>query len=415
MTTRRDQDIALLEADRLLRQSEGRQLTPEEQTEFDALISRAKEAPSMDDAVLEQPTNPTRAIGGPAVRTRQRTTGAALLRGAVALACGERGVDTGLAAEVDRETRLRAPYRKFEGAVAVPAKLLLVEKAVSALTGQNAADTTGDQWLDSLFFRVDEAIPGPRLSAALGVNVLAATEERVHITKLTGRIQPGWIARDGDVADSDATFDAVEVEPKTVGANVLIKRSALLYGTHPQVEPLLAADLREAVLDELDRATLFGDGLSNSPTGIASVASAGHALGSLADAYKVRNQLLSYQKSDAGMRWLLPDLAEGKLATTAAFSGATTPTVMGGLLAGYPYVLRPLWGGGSPTQSQQTYLSGNFNFAHLVIWDSVSILANPFGAGYKSGSVELRVLCDANVLVRDPKRMFVGDAAILAV
>jgi HK97 family phage major capsid protein len=268
--------------------------------------------------------------------------------------------------------------------------------------------------MDNLFFRSDDAIAGPRLASALGVGTVVATEEKVHITKLTGRVVPSWIARDGDVPDSDATFDAVEVEPKTIGANVMVKRSALLYGTHPNVEPLLMQDMRDAVLDALDHAVLYGSGSGNEPEGVASQATTGHALASLTDAYLIRNAFLGYQRTDDGFRWLLPDLSEAKLATTAAFSGATTPVVMGGELAGYPYVLNPLASTGSPTVTQQQYLAGNWSYVHLVIFDSVSILANPFGQGYRSGSVELRVLADANVLVRDPKRFLAGQATILS-
>jgi HK97 family phage major capsid protein len=236
----------------------------------------------------------------------------------------------------------------------------------------------------------------------------------VHITKLEGRIEPSWIARDGDLNQSDASFDAIEVQPKTVGCTVALKRSALLWGLHPAVEPLMVGDLRQALLSELDRAVLYGEG-GNAPTGVASVASAGHTLASLADAYRIRNALLSYQKSDEGFRWLLPDLAEGSLATTAAFAGATSPTVLGGTLAGYPYVLNPLSAGGSPTIAQQQYLAGNWSYAHLVLWDSVSILANPYGAQFASGGIELRIMADAQVLVRDERRLFVGEANILSV
>lgn len=417
MTTK---DNAIAEMERLLDSATvaDRTFTDAEQQAFDnwkrIALFDTKEA-SMETQDIEQPTHPTRPLGAPAVHTRQLATPAALLRGAIALACGERGVDCGLASEFDRAVRSRFPTRKFEGAVAMTAKALLVAKSpIGAVAGGLAAATTGDAWLDSLFFRVDDAIPGPRLASALGVVAIVGTEDRLHVTKLDGRVVPAWVARDGDVPDTDASWDAIEVEPKTIGCNVMVKRSALLYSTHPSVEPFLMQDLREALLSALDAATLYGSGTGNEPTGVALLANPGHDLDSLASAYLIRNQLLAYQRSDDGMRWLLPDLAEGRLATTAAFAGATTPVVLGGTLAGYPYVLNALSASGSPPSTQQQYLAGNFGFVHLCVWDSVSIMANPYGAGYKSGSIELRVLADANVLVRDEKRVFAGNASILA-
>ncbi len=414
---KREEIVSQMEAMHNLTITEGRAFTSGEQVKWDDLIAKVKAFDQLQDVVAapSAPTHATRPIGAPALHLGQRANRAGLLRGAIALASGERGIDTGLASEFDKEVRRRNPDRKFEGAVAMSLKSLLVTKAdIGALGGGLAAATTGDQWLDSLFFRVDEAIFGPRLAEALGVNTVLGTEERVHITKLEGRITPSWIARDADLNQSDATFDSIEVEPKTVGCTVTLKRSALLYGTHPAVEPLMLGDLRNAMLSELDRAVLYGEG-GNAPTGVVSVATASHSLATLADAYRIRNALLSYQKTDEGFKWLLPDLAEGSLATTAQFAGSTTATILAGTLAGYTYVLNPLPAGGSPTISQQQYLAGNWSYAHLILWDSVSILANPYGSQFASGGIELRVMVDANVLVRDAKRLFVGEATILTV
>ena len=133
------------------------------------------------------------------------------------------------------EVRRRSPWVKGDG-ISLPARTLLgVEKAIGALSGGSAEDLKGTAYLDSLFFRADDALVGPRIAAALGVSTIVGTEEKLHVSKLTGTITPTWIARDADVPDSDAAFDAVEVVPKSIGTNVLIKRSALLYANHPAV------------------------------------------------------------------------------------------------------------------------------------------------------------------------------------
>lgn len=239
-------------------------------------------------------------------------------------------------------------------------------------------------------------------------------KKKIYITKLTGRVTPSWIARDGDVPQSDATFDADEIEPKSIGTQITMKRSALLYGNHPSVEPLMLADLRTAMLTELDRAVLFGEG-GLAPVGVASLASPGHSLASLQDALRIRNEILSYEKNEEALRWLLPDLAVAYLSSTPRFPGATVATALdGNFLAGFPYVVNPIGAAGSPTITHQQYMLGNWAYAHLVLWDSVSILANPYGAGFASGAIDVRILCDGNVYVRDPNRIVVGDATILA-
>ena len=399
--------------------NEARVFTEPEQQRFDALkamVDRIDDADALEAPAPVAPTNPTRAIGAPALHLTQRHTHADLLRGAVALAIGERGIDTGLAAEFDRETRRRNPHKSF-ASVAMSLKGLLVTKAsdIGALSGGLAADTTGTQWLDSLYWRQGEAVIGPLLAKDLGVNTVLASEEKVHITKLIGTVTPTWIARDGDVPKSDAEFDADEIEPKSIGTQITLKRSALLYGTHPAVQPLMMQDLRDAMLAEFDRATLFGEG-GLAPVGVASLATSGHALTDLASAYSIRNALFAYTKDSklGGAKWLLPDLVEGKFATTVGFTGSTVPALIeGSTLAGCEYVLNPVSGAGSPTPAM-TYLFGQWNYVHLVLWDAVSILANPYGSQFASGGIDLRVLADANVYVRDPARLFHGSAAALS-
>ena len=394
---------------------EERAFTDDEQDAFDCakatIETLDEEAKNM---TTETPTNPlTTVLAAPAVATRAPVTQASLLRSAIALATNDGSlgsIDTGLAREVQAEVERRSPWLKGRG-VSIPARTLLgVEKAIGALSGGAAEDLKGTAYLDSLFFRADDALVGPRIAASLGVSTIVGTEERLHVSKLVGRIVPTWIARDADVPDSDAAFDAVEVTPKSIGTNVMIKRSALLYANHPSVEPIVRTEMRDGLLKALDDALLYGPG-GLAPVGIVGVAQAGGTLATLADAYRIRGLLVAYQKSDDGMRFLLPDGAEAKLATTIGFTGSTDPAIKDGKLAGYPVVLSAETPAGSAANTR-TYFAGNFSFVHLVIWDSVSLLVNPYATGFRSGSIELRILADANVFVRDAKRIFSGNAAV---
>lgn len=410
----RDEHLADLVALQFASTSELRDLTPNEQEAWDRTMAAIRvidqgKAMEVEDA-LEQPTNPTRRLEAPAIVRREPVTQSAILRSAIGLASRDPSIDPGLAREVHDETRRRSPWQRGDG-VSLPASVLLgVEKAIGALSGGAAEDLRGTAYFDSLFFRADDAIVGPRIAQALGVSTIVGTEERLHVSKLTGQIVPTWIARDGDVPDTDAAFDAVEVTPKSVGCNVLVKRSALLYANHPSVEPIVRSEMRDGMLKALDNAVLYGAG-TLAPVGVASVAQTGPTLSTLANAYAIRGLLIAYQKSDEGMRFLLPDTTEAKLSTTVAFTGSTVAAMQDGKLAGYPVVVS----GETPAgvaNGTKSYLAGNFGYVHLVVWDSIQILANPFGAGYKSGSIELRILADANVFVRDAKRIFKGDASV---
>jgi hypothetical protein len=161
----------------------------------------------------------------------------------------------------------------------------------------------------------------------------------------------------------------------------------------------------------LDDALIYGMG-GDEPTGVAAVAQAGGDLIDLASAHLIANDLLAYQKSDVGARWALSNLTVGALATQPAWTGAMVPAMQGNTLAGYPAVVNIA----APSNSNQDreYLFGAWQFLHLILWDAATVVANPWGDGFKSGSIEVRVLTDANTLVRDPKRFFRGYAIALS-
>jgi HK97 family phage major capsid protein len=281
---------------------------------------------------------------------------------------------------------------------------------MSTLEGGNAASTAGVEYLDGLFFSVDDAIRLPLITSALGVGTVVAQEATARVPKLTGKVTLGWTARDNDLPDADASFDAVEVTPKTVGAIVTIKRSALLYGLHPNVQSIIPAEMQAGMASALDQAVLYGAG-TNEPDGIASVAQSGDPLTSLASGYSIAGALIDYQKSDAGLRWALANQTIGKLATTVAFSGSTMAALQGTTFAGYPFVMNAA----ARTDSNQDreYFIANWSYAHLVVWDSASLVANPY-SGFKSGSLDVRIIADASVLVRDPARFYRGFADALS-
>ena len=109
-----------------------------EQVRFDDIKTMIGNMDALAEiAAPARPTGPIRFLDGmaPALHLQNRATRGGLVRGAIALASGERGVDTGLAHEVDCETRRRNPGRKFEGAVAISLKALISEPVQKADIG----------------------------------------------------------------------------------------------------------------------------------------------------------------------------------------------------------------------------------------------------------------------------------------
>ena len=80
----------------------------------------------------------------------------------------------------------------------------------------------------------------------------------------------GWLAEDGDSADSEPTTKTVALTPHTVSGSVPITRR-LIKQSSPAVELLVRNDLVMGAATALDIAALQGDGLSNVPTGILNI------------------------------------------------------------------------------------------------------------------------------------------------
>jgi hypothetical protein len=391
---------------------EDRDTTLAEQTEFDQLVKELQ----MDATVRKQPDVASlRPVDTPSTGKSKIITRGSLLLSAIALASGDREVDVGAARELDSETRKRNPWKSYSG-IAMPLSLILgIAKApgdpISALAGGAAASTVGVQNLDELFFSVDTAIHLPLVASRLGVNTIVATEETLKVPVLTSTITPTWVGRDQDLSASGATFDSVTALPKTCGALVTIRRSALLYSSHPAVQAVIQAEMEAAMRIALDQAVMTGAG-TNAPVGLFTQATSDGALTDLSSAYGITDTLLDYTKSDAGLRWALPNLTVALLSmqpmwTTLEGGSAPLPALQNGMLAGYPVTMNLNAPAGSSGKKQ--YLFGDFSYVHLILWDSASIAVDPYSA-FASGAITLRIMCDANVLVRDPKRILKGDA-----
>ena len=77
----------------------------------------------------------------------------------------------------------------------------------------------------------------------------------------------GWFGENQPIPDTDATFDAVPLAVKHVGAITEYSRTMLLNSTG-DVDQLLRNDLMRALAVEIDRAALVGSGDGIVPRGV---------------------------------------------------------------------------------------------------------------------------------------------------
>lgn len=140
-------------------------------------------------------------------------------------------------------------------------------------------------------YTVPEALSGAMIDLLRSRSVVFQTgAQTVPLTSATNTIAkiasdpvPGWRAENAAIAESDPTFGAVVMQPKSLA--VLVKVPRELLDDSVNINRALPEVLVSAMAAELDRVALLGSGSGSEPTGIVNfsgLTSNGFAGGSLA-------------------------------------------------------------------------------------------------------------------------------------
>lgn len=307
-------------------------------------------------------------------------------------------VDAGFEREISSEVKRRSG-RKFQG-IAVPDEFF--HKRTQTVGG-SAAPLYPTQHRADLFIDMlrDQLVTG-----RLGATVLDNLQGDQDIPKQTGSSAAQWVAEDGTITETDATFTDVSMSPKTVGAITSYSRRTLINAA-PSIEQLVRNDLASVVANAIDLAAITGDGTGNTPTGvvnhpdatpltlatpswaelldfIATVQAANADIGSMGwtmnpKAIKTFRETLK-ETGDAGAGYLMAE--PGNLAGYAAAPTNALPTVTG-------------------TPDTTSVIFGAWSQLMIGYWSGTDVLVNPYEAtAYSKGRVLMRVMRDVDVAVR---------------
>lgn len=325
----------------------------------------------------------------------------------------EAGLEREVAAEIARQRgRAARGFWVPSEALSIRADLAPVELRASAY-----ATGAGNAAIRPVDYRPDQLIPAFKaalIARRLGVRTLAGLQgaAKVALPKSLGGSTVGWVAEDGEVPVTASTYDKVEVEPHTLGAQTSISRRMLLTTT-PQIEALARADIAAAMAQEVDRAFLRGTGGETAePKGLLSYG-APDGLNIVTMGTPTRAKLLAMRQApkllnaNAPGSWLFSAKVEGALmnvATAAAGEPAPThlidPPNAAGVLLGSPYVVSNLapddLGAGEDTS---LIAFGDWSEAIIASWSGLDVVLDPYTlAG--SGAVRVVVLQDLDFAFR---------------
>lgn len=256
----------------------------------------------------------------------------------------------------------------------------------------------------------------------LGATFLPGLVGKVEIPRQSGVSATQWIQETGTVTGSNATFDKVALDMKTIAAKSFVSRNMLRQVTM-SVENFVRNELATSIALAIDLAALSGSGSGSEPKGLASQTGILTVEGGTNGAAITFDHLIDMETKVAD------DNADGT--SMAYLANAVTIGALKKIKdANNNYIWKPIVGAsrnaipgeinGYPVarsnQARKNLTKGTSsgvcseiffgNWADLLIgeWGVLEILPNPYSAAaYDNGGLEIRALQSVDIAVRHPE------------
>jgi len=242
-----------------------------------------------------------------------------------------------------------------------------------------------------------ELLRNAMVCRAMGARVLSGLVGDVAIPRQTGGATAYWVAESGSPTEGQQAFDQVTLAPKTVGAFTDISRK-LLKQSSVDIENLVMMDLAAQLAIAIDQKALYGDGTSNTPTGIANTSGI-NAPTAFAAAVPTYAELLAMKGSVAAdnalmgsLGFVLDPATAATLEATPRFTSASFGILEGDKIGRYKAM-----------ESSQITAGDVFfgNWVDLIIgqWGTLDLTVDPY-TGSTAGTVRVVGLQDVDIAVR---------------
>lgn len=254
----------------------------------------------------------------------------------------------------------------------------------------------------------------------MGVTEMPGLVGNLDIPRQSSVSTLGWVAENTNLPEGIPTFDKISLTPKSVGAWCALSRLSMVQST-PGLDQLIIQDFAASLATELDRTGIHGSGFGVEPRGILNTPGIGSvALGTNGgaptwDAIVALESLVAQSDADTGnLGYACSAAVRGKLKRTLKSASANSEFIWKdseienglGLLNGYRALssnsIRSNLTKGTGT-NLSAILYGNWAGLVLASWGALSLEVNPYGAGFRKGEIEVRVLMFADFGVRNPE------------
>ena len=248
---------------------------------------------------------------------------------------------------------------------------------------------------------------------SLGAIVLSGLQGNVDIPGRASSSQLYWVGESQAGTQSEATFRHVPLRPKTAMAYSMMSRLMLLQSSL-DMEQLIRNEFVKVMALGIDRVAIAGTGINNEPRGILNLAGIGTVpLGPNGGAptYSSIIALMSeieIDDADIGeLNFLANPLAKSRLMLTPKQANGQEgnfilpepgQSLIGYRLACTNQVPRNLTKGSGTNLSALIF--GNFTDLVIGEWGSPEVLVNPYGSGFTSGDVAIRIMQTVDIAFR---------------
>ena len=256
----------------------------------------------------------------------------------------------------------------------------------------------------------------------LGATFLPGLVGKVEIPRQSGVSATQWIQETGTVTGSNATFDKVALDMKTIAAKSFVSRNMLRQVTM-SVENFVRNELATSIALAIDLAALSGSGSGSEPKGLASQTGILTVEGGTNGAAITFDHLIDMETKVAdanadgtSMAYLANAVTIGALKKIKDANNnyiwkpivGASRNAIPGEVNGYPVARsnqarKNLTKGSSSGVCSEIFFG---NWADLLIgeWGVLEILPNPYSAAaYDNGGLEIRALQSVDIAVRHPE------------
>lgn len=326
---------------------------------------------------------------------------------AIKFALADRGVnqETALEAFCHDEFERHGHRPSSKRSVFVPS--LAFARALQTRTAYNTSTDASLIETDVIASSFTDALRPRSVALSLGVQVIDDLKGDVVVPRQDSASVAYWVGESVALTESEATFDSspLTLAPQTLGVYSKISRLLLQQGGK-LLDSVLASDVAKSLATGIDAAILNGSGTAPVPTGIANAsgtnAVSGTSLG-LAGLISAQEDVVTANAvlNRAALGWAAPGAVAALLAGRFEASSNVHRLWRGSVDTGTVLGIRAL---ASQNMPSGVMIFGDFSSVLLLLWGSapVQLEFSPFGSGFASGDVQMRVMLSANAVVRRP-------------